>query len=318
MIIGTDTKLAADYLREGKLVAIPTETVYGLAANAYNAEAVAAIFKAKNRPFFDPLILHTASLHQIKDFVTEISDTAYLLAENFWAGALTLVLPKKPIVSDLVTSGLPDVAVRIPHHALTLDLLESLDFPLAAPSANPFGYISPTSAAHVATQLGDQVAYILDGGCSRIGIESTIVRIVGDKAIVLRKGGVRIEDLRRILGADKVEVLSHSSSRPEVPGQLKSHYSPKIPFFLCDIPSFLASHEGKKIAVLSFEHFYASAYINIVLSERGDFAEAAARLFSAMRELDVSDADMIVADLLPERDLGIAINDRLRRAAAQG
>jgi L-threonylcarbamoyladenylate synthase len=184
--IGSDINYAIELLTRQELVGIPTETVYGLAGNAYNADAIAKIFKVKERPFFDPLIVHTSKVDRIKDFVKEIPDKAQELATKFWPGPLTLILNRKSIIPDLVTSGLNTVAVRIPNHAYTLKVLENLDFPVAAPSANPFGYVSPTKAEHVNEQLGDKIAYVLDGGDCKIGIESTIVSIDGDNATIFR------------------------------------------------------------------------------------------------------------------------------------
>ncbi|WP_405512000.1 L-threonylcarbamoyladenylate synthase [Spirosoma sp. KNUC1025] len=186
--IGTDRQIAKQLLEAGNVVSIPTETVYGLAANALNPDAVLTIFRVKNRPTFDPLIVHTDSLEKLDRFVSTIPESARDLASTYWPGPLTLLLPKKAIIPDLVTAGLPTVGIRIPNHPLTLALLNSLDFPLAAPSANPFGYISPTTAQHVADQLGLQVPYILDGGPATIGIESTIVGFDGNKPTVFRLG----------------------------------------------------------------------------------------------------------------------------------
>jgi L-threonylcarbamoyladenylate synthase len=190
--IETDIEKAKALLESGELVAIPTETVYGLAGNALNPDAVAKIFSVKNRPSFDPLIIHTDSLEKVRKFTLDIPAPLDRLAAHFWPGPLTLLLPKKPIVPDLVTSGLDTVAVRIPQHTLTLSLLEALDFPLAAPSANPFGYISPTTAAHVQDQLGDKIPYILDGGPSQVGLESTIVGLENGEVVVYRLGGLEV------------------------------------------------------------------------------------------------------------------------------
>ncbi|MCS6796546.1 MAG: L-threonylcarbamoyladenylate synthase, partial [Raineya sp.] len=208
-MISTDIDLAEKLLRNNQLVAIPTETVYGLAGNAFSEEAVAQIFAVKNRPTFDPLIVHSDSLEKIKNFVSDFPEKAMILAQKFWAGSLTLLLPKKSIIPDLVTAGLPTVAVRIPKHPLTLQLLQRLDFPLAAPSANPFGYISPTTAHHVAEQLGEKIPLILDGGICSVGVESTIVGFEGDKAIIYRLGGISVESIQETIG--EVEVKTHSS-----------------------------------------------------------------------------------------------------------
>jgi L-threonylcarbamoyladenylate synthase len=316
-MIGKDIKLAVELLNEGKLVGIPTETVYGLAGNALNESAVTQIFVVKNRPSFDPLIVHTDSVEKIHQFVTELPPKAQMLAHHFWAGALTILLPKKKIISDLVTSGSDLVAIRVPKHPLTLALLRELDFPLAAPSANPFGYISPTTAQHVESQLGDKIPYILDGGASQLGLESTIVGFEGETPIVYRKGGISIEAIEKVIG--KVQVRPHSSSNPKAPGMLKSHYAPRIPMILGDIPTHILQYKNKKIGILSFQQTFEGIprEHQLILSKKGDFAEAAYHLFDYMRQLDQMDLEVILAELLPEKDLGRAINDRLKRASSQ-
>src|SRR6478752_7357737 len=222
--IGTDILKAKALLEKGELVAIPTETVYGLAGNALNTSAVAKIFTAKDRPQFDPLIVHVPDLEHAKNYVEEIPDQAIALTRKFWPGPLTLLLQRKPIIPDLVTSGLPTVGIRCPDHVLTRELLKSLSFPLSAPSANPFGYISPTRPEHVNEQLGNKISYILDGGVCTVGIESTIVGFENDHAVILRMGGLSVEAIESVVG--KVSVQIHSSSNPKAPGQLKNHYAP--------------------------------------------------------------------------------------------
>lgn len=310
---------AKSFLEKGELVAIPTETVYGLAANAYQAEAVVKIFQAKNRPAFDPLIVHTHHVDQIQDFSHLLSNEAKILAQSFWPGPLTLVLPKKAIIPDIVTSGLDTVGVRIPNHPLTLSLLRNLDFPLAAPSANPFGYISPTSAAHVRAQMGNKVTYILDGGPAQVGIESTIVGFPNGKPTVLRLGGIALETIENHIG--KVAFNTHSSSNPQAPGMLTSHYAPRKPFYLLNkqrLLPWLRRFPAKKIGMLSFRYPFPEIPLKnqISLSESGNLAEAAQRLFLAMRYLDTLPVDIILAELLPEEGLGRAINDRIRRATS--
>lgn len=317
--VGTDIPQAASYLKQGQLVAIPTETVYGLAGNALDVKAVSSIFETKNRPSFDPLILHVASLEQVKPFVSSFPEKLKRLAEAFWPGPLTVLLPRNASVPDLVTSGLDRVAVRVPNHRLTLELLAQLDFPLAAPSANPFGYISPTQAAHVDAQLGSQIPYILDGGVCAVGLESTIVGMEGEQVVIYRLGGLELSKIESLVGPVTVQV--HSSSNPSAPGQLASHYAPRKPFLVGDlnelVPKF--THEGKAFGVLSFStHFpMLSSDSQFVLSPSEDLQEAAQRLFMGMRLLDESDASLILAEFVPEIGLGRAINDRLKRAAAQ-
>ena len=312
-LIGTDLIKAADILRKGGLVAIPTETVYGLAGNALSQDAVLNIFKAKNRPFFDPLIVHTYSVSQIFRYVSDVPDRLLPLMERFMPGPLTVLLPRIDVIPDLVTSGLERVAFRIPRHALTLHLMEQLDFPLAAPSANPFGYISPTRPEHVAAQLGGIIPYILDGGDSEVGIESTIVGIEGCDIVVYRLGGLSLEQITETVG--EVRVQSHSSSDPSAPGMLHSHYAPRKPMLVGDLNVLLETHKDKKIAVLSFSQKYDD-YTNVILTPDGNIDTAAKNLFAAMRSLDASDAEIIIAESLPEGGLGRAINDRLNRASS--
>jgi L-threonylcarbamoyladenylate synthase len=309
-------ELAEKLLREGNLVAIPTETVYGLAANALDIKAVAKIFEAKNRPTFDPLIIHTDSIEKIKSWVTDFPEKAQQLAQHFWPGSLTLLLPKAAIIPDLVTSGLDRVAVRIPNHPLTLSLLEKLDFPLAAPSANPFGYISPTKAEHVTAQLGDKVSLVLDGGSCEVGIESTIVGFEQEKTIIYRLGGISVEAIEQIVGA--VEIRPHSSSNPNAPGMLESHYAPRKPF--CLDKEKLKQYPSERVGVLAFSQTLENIPVENqkILSPNGSYWEAAQNLFALMRELDeMPHIEVIFAELLPEENLGRAINDRLRRASAK-
>jgi L-threonylcarbamoyladenylate synthase len=317
IVIGKDIARAATWLRRDELVAIPTETVYGLAGNAFSEVAVARIFAVKNRPSFDPLIVHTSHYRRLEELVTEVPEAARRLAEIFLPGPLTLLLPRRPLIPDMVTSGSPLVAVRIPNHPLTLELLAALDFPVAAPSANPFGYISPTTAEHVAQQLGDKIPYILDGGPCHIGLESTIVGFPEGRATVYRQGGIAVEALEAAIGP--VAVQPHSSSNPQAPGMLKSHYAPGVPLLLGDIATLLKEHGHRRVGLLSFRRAYATVppERQVVLSETGDLTEAARHLFSGLRHLDQLDIELILAEPVPEEGLGRAINDRLRRAAAE-
>jgi len=312
--IGKDISKAADLLKQGKLVAIPTETVYGLAGNALNVEAVTKIFVAKNRPHFDPLIVHVPNPQSARDYAAEIPDQATDLMRQFWPGPLTLLLPKKN-VPDLVTAGLDRVGLRCPDHPMTLALLQSIPFPLAAPSANPFGYVSPTTPKHVNDQLGAEIEYILDGGECKVGIESTIVGFEDKTAIIYRLGGLRVEDIEPITG--RVHVNVTSVSNPQAPGQLQSHYSPQKKVMIGDILQLATANEARSLGVLSFKKLNLPMGIRkeIVLSPSGNLNEAAQKLFSALRELDKSEIDIILTELVPDTGLGRAINDRLRRAA---
>lgn len=305
---------ATEFLNRGKLVAIPTETVYGLAANALNADAVVQIFETKNRPHFDPLIVHVASPEHVAALATDISAAAQMLMEKLWPGPLTIVLRKRECIPHIVTSGMDTVGVRMPDHLLTLELLRTLDFPLAAPSANPFGYISPTSAQHVDEQLGDCIPYILDGGECRIGVESTIIDCSQPIPTVLRLGGTSVEAIQELIG--EVHVNAVSTSSPKAPGMLHSHYAPRKPLVVGNIHELLHQH-GQNVSILSFKDSFHN-FRNIRLSETGDLHEAARNLFAAMRKLDADHHDIILAEFVPDYGLGRAINDRLKRASYKG
>jgi len=317
-MIGTDIELAAKFLNEGLTVGIPTETVYGLAANALNEDAVISIFKIKKRPFFDPLIIHVDSIQEAKKYVENFPEKALLLAEKFWPGPLTLLLQKNDKIPYLVTSGSDKVAVRVPNNPLTLSLLKQVSFPLAAPSANPFGYISPTRAEHVQEQLGNFVPYILDGGISDVGLESTIVDCTSDIMTVLRLGGLPVSEIETCLG-EKLLVKISANSNPDAPGQLDKHYSPNTAFVLSDnLDKSIMKHKGRKIAILNFGQGHISPQIYALnLSETGSMDEAAHNLFHFMRQLDALKFDVIIAKKLPEYGLGMAINDRLTRASVK-
>ena len=315
-IISSSIENARSLLELGQLVAIPTETVYGLAANALNKNAVIEIFNAKQRPSFDPLIVHIGNKSDVALYARQIPANAQKLIDAYWPGPLTVVLPKQEIIPDEVTSGLDTVGIRMPDHPLTLQLLQQLNFPLAAPSANPFGYISPTTTQHVFNQLQNKIPMILEGGGCEVGVESTIVGFEGELPVVYRLGGLTLEDIRNVCGEIKVEV--NSSSDPKSPGMLKSHYAPqKTLYLLSDLASdFSFDHSA---AVIVFGNYKAKGNEQILnLSASADYKEAAANLFSFLRTLDTdSSVKKIYALLLPEFDLGLAINDRLKRAACK-
>ena len=312
--IGSDIDFAIELLNRQELIGIPTETVYGLAGNALNATTVAKIFKVKSRPTFDPLIVHAASMEGIKDLVKEIPDKAIELASHYWPGPLTLILNKKSTIPDLVTSGLDTVAVRVPNHSMTLELLQGLDFPLAAPSANPFGYVSPTKAQHVNEQLGEKISFILDGGDCSIGIESTIVKVEGDDVTVLRLGGCSVESIQSVVGPIVVNTISNTN--PDAPGMLDSHYSPLTPLKVGNIDKMAEKYQDLKLGVLSFNNLVNTIDRNrqFVLSKKSDLNEAATRLFTGLRHLDNLNLQLILSEYVPDQDLGLAINDRLKRA----
>ena len=312
--VGRDIDRAKLLLSKDEVIGIPTETVYGLAGNALSHAAILKIYEVKNRPKFDPLILHTHSLEKVETLVQHIPSKAQQLTTAFWPGPLTLLLDKTEHVPDLLTSGHPRVAIRIPSHPLTRELLEVLDFPLAAPSANPFGYVSPTSASHVASQLGEKIPYILDGGRSQVGLESTIVGFEKEEPIVHRLGGISIEAIERVVGEVRVEV--NTSSNPAAPGMLKSHYSPGRKLVIGDIEENLQSRNRACTGVISFSSHYDLPDGNIfVLSENANLSEAAQNIFQALRAMDAPHIKEILTEYVPDEGLGRAINDRLRRAA---
>lgn len=314
--IGTDLNYAKQLLENDQLVAIPTETVYGLAGKGYSPDALLKIFQTKDRPAFDPLIAHTNNLEKIKDFVSEIPSQARDLSDNFWPGALTLLLPKSEKIPDIMTSGLPNVAVRIPNHQLTLNLLALLDYPLAAPSANPFGYVSPTTAKHVNDNLGDRIKYILDGGNCAIGVESTIVGFEGKDTVVYRLGGLKIEAIEAIVG--RVLIKNNQSSNPKAPGMVKSHYAPGKPVEIVNLKDKLAETSTllDDAGIISFQEKYDVPF-TFTLSASGSLEEAAHNLFSALRHFDNLPVKKIYTENVPDIGIGKAINDRLARAAAK-
>ena len=328
--IGTNLNFAAELLKSGHPVAIPTETVYGLAANALDSDAVLKIFKAKNRPHFNPLIIHLPDWKTVKKYVTAIPADAEVLAQKFSPGPLTYLLTKLPAppnspftvhrspftIPDLVTAGSPKIAVRIPAHPLTRQLLKMLDFPVAAPSANPFGYVSPTTAQHVFEGLNGKIPYILDGGPCQIGLESTIVDFDNQQVIIRRKGGVAVEAIEEALGK-KVLIQTGVEEHPVAPGQLKSHYATATPLYVDWSEELVARFLPEKIAVIAFGKNMdeVPAGHRFQLSTSANFDEAAKNLFSTMRLADICGAEIILTRFLPEDGLGMAINDRLRRAA---
>lgn len=316
-IIGKDIELARQWLEKGELVAIPTETVYGLAANGLDTNAIAKIYEAKQRPQFNPLILHIANIEQARKLVNDIPDACMRLMERFSPGPITYLLPKSALVPDLVTAGSSRVAIRIPDHPLTLSLLSQIDFPLAAPSANPSGYVSPVSASHVFEGLNGKIAYILDGGECRVGLESTIVGFEDGDIVVHRLGGISTEQIAEVTSMQVISRLSHAL--PTAPGQLKSHYATRKPLILGDIKVNQLRFLDKKIGVLAFRQTpEIDCDIELILSTKGDLTEAASGLFAAMRQLDASSAEVILAERFPDEGIGRAINDRLERAAYVG
>ena len=318
-IVTTDVSLAADALRKGRLVAFGTETVYGLGGDATRPDVVASIFEAKGRPRFDPLIVHLAAAEDVSGVAAGWPDEAANLAAVFWPGPLTIVTPKTDRVPDLVTSGLPDVAVRVPGSAVARELIRQSGVPVAAPSANRFGAVSPTTAAHVLDQLAGRVDVILDTGPATVGVESTVVRFDRGRCVLLRPGGVPLESIGAVAGA--VDVAADSQRGEAItqgsPGRLPSHYSPGVPVRPSNSSGRAAPPGGPDVGLLAFgrraEDWPGPRF---VLSESGDLAEAASRLFSGLRRLAADGAALIVVDPIPDTGLGRAINDRLRRASS--
>ena len=322
---------AVGLLRQGGLVAFPTETVYGLGADALNEKAVCRIFEAKKRPSFDPLIVHVASKEQAMTLWQETPALAKKLMDAFWPGPLTLVLPKSSIVPDVVTSGLVTVAVRMPHHEDALSLIRALGHPIAAPSANLFGCTSPTNAAHVWDEMSEQVDLVLDGGDSMVGLESTVLKIEPDGCVLLRPGAVTAEQLEKVVTLKR---SSKTTDTIESPGQMESHYAPWTPMILLEKPledcvmaltATLAEFQERKqtaprAGFIAFRHVPQTGSFESVqiLSEKGDLVQAAANLFQAMRKLDKMHLDFIVAEPVPEKGIGVAIMDRLRKASKKG
>lgn len=314
--IGADVARAAGLLARGGLVAFATETVYGLGADALDVRAVARIFEVKGRPRFDPLIVHVAELAWLERLVRSVPENARRLIDRFWPGPLTLVLPKTDLVPDLVTAGLPTVGVRMPAHPSALDLLRQAGTPVAAPSANLFGQVSPTTAQHVADQLGSRIDYILDGGPCSVGVESTVLDLSGLFPTLLRPGGLSREQIELAIGPLKsAHAASNDASPQRAPGMLSTHYATGTPLVLARREDRLP--DAARIGLLAFvpESPLGRFAAAEVLSPCGDLAEAAANLFAAMRRLDAQGLDLIVARPVPGIGLGQAINDRLQRAA---
>lgn len=317
--ITTDVQRAASIIRDGGVVAFATETVYGLGANALDPAAVARVFEIKSRPRFDPLIVHVPTPETARELVNDFPAMAAKLATRFWPGPLTLVLPKRSRVPDIATSGLPSVAVRVPSHPMALALLRASGVPIAAPSANTFGQISPTTAEHVAHDLGNKVDLILDGGPCETGVESTIVSLTDGRPAILRLGGVPMEEIASITGP--LATPDRTDKRILAPGMMERHYAPATAMRLLDVNddeslTFAGAPPARSGWIGLHPPRDAKRYMQVeTLSPTGDLREAASKLFAAMHRLDEASLDLIVARLVPDEGLGRAINDRLRRAA---
>lgn len=304
---------AAHVILKGGLVSFPTETVYGLGGNALDPRAVARIFEAKARPSFDPLITHIAELEMLDRIADVKNNRTFDIIDRFWPGSLTLIVPKRDIIPGIVTSGLQTMAVRMPDHPTALELIRLSSGAVAAPSANPFGYLSPTTAAHVDELLGDKIEMVLEGGTCRIGVESTVLDVTGDRPMVLRPGGIALETIKELI--PDVEIFNRETISPIAPGQLKMHYSPTKPLHIVDSVSMVSDRD--RCGALLFRDGPDTAGFSAVetLSSEGDPVEAAARLFVALHNLDKSGIDRIYAERIPEEGLGRAVMDRIYKAS---
>ena len=310
----TSVSEAARLLKDGEVVAIPTETVYGLAGNAFEPKALAKIFAAKERPTFDPLIVHIADIAQITDIAKDIPDSAYKLAEAYWPGPMTIILPKKDCIPDLCTSALPSVAVRFPSHPIAQAIIKESGLPLAAPSANLFKHVSPTTAEHVAAQLADRIAGIVDGGPCSVGVESSIISLAGEKPTVLRPGAITPEMFAKVLGDVTIKESTSKPGQPMLaPGQCDTHYRPQVPLYYGKIPASFTLPEHTVRIAFGTQAGPIPATVN--LSATGDMVEATSKLYAFMHDLDDPKYDLILVDPIPNTGVGIALNDRLKRAS---
>jgi L-threonylcarbamoyladenylate synthase len=314
MTFNENIEKGAQIIKEGGVVAFPTETVYGLGAGVFNEKAIEKIFRIKERPFFDPLIVHISDIGQLNLLVKEVDENLLKLAGKFWPGPLTVVVEKNKNVSDLVTAGLPTVAVRMPNHRAALELIKKAGTPIAAPSANKFGKLSPTNAKHVLKQL-DAIDYIIDDGNSGVGIESTVIALYKEGFKILRPGVITLQELTTTI--PYFDSKFFNSGGLQSPGLLKSHYSPRVPLYIRG--EHCIDTSGKKVGILTFgaNKIKKSDFVTENLSVSGNLKEAATNLYKALHKLEESGVDMILTEPLPETGIGIAIMDRLRKAAVK-
>lgn len=318
-IVCQDVSTASAMLRNGQLVAFPTETVYGLGADARNPESVARIFESKQRPTFDPLIVHVTGTDSAKSITSQFPKIAEQLAAAFWPGPLTLVLPKSPIIPDLVTAGLPGVGIRIPSHPVALRLLTEAGCPVAAPSANPFSQISPTTAQHVLDGLAGRIDAVLDGGPCGIGVESTVLSLMAERPTILRPGGLPIEEIEAVVGPVERAIPddSQENAAQPAPGMLSRHYAPRTRLLIISPDEEARPVSGHRSGLLTYgtraedDRFQKT----VRLAESDNLRTCAAHFFAGLRSLDAENLDVIIARSFPATGLGIALNDRLRRAA---
>jgi L-threonylcarbamoyladenylate synthase len=315
-MITTDIQLIKQYLMNHEVVGFPTETVYGLAGNAFDEIAIKKIFDLKQRPTTNPLIIHIKSFDYIHEIAENIPEIATTLAQHFWPGSLTLILNKKKHISKLVTAGKDTVAVRIPNHIQALSLLNILDFPLAAPSANPYGRISSTNSQHVEHYFMKEQIPILEGGSCENGLESTIIGFENNKPVIYRLGSISVEEIEKCIG--NVTIKNVQNKKIYAPGMSIHHYAPITPLHLTqDISEAIRMYEGKKMGLLLFKEKYDLTFVKkeITLSEKGDLKEASKNLFKSLHILDNLDLDVIIVEKMPNKNLGRTINDRLMRAS---
>lgn len=312
----TSPEAAAEILKNGGIVAIPTETVYGLAGNAYDPKALAKIFEAKKRPHFDPLIVHISAFEELRDVAAEIPEKAQALAKAYWPGPMTLVLPKMERIPDLATSGLPTVAVRFPNHPVAQKIIRLSGVPLAAPSANLFQHVSPTTAAHVAEQLGNVIDGIVDGGSCEVGVESTIIAFPNGEPVILRPGGITPEMVKEIAGNVTIHASKSNPKGPmPAPGMIDRHYRPQVPLFYGEVPP--GANIPKETVRIAFGDQESVIPPTVNLSKSGDLQEATANLYAMMRQMDNPQNKLILVDPIPNVGLGVACNDRLKRAGVR-
>jgi L-threonylcarbamoyladenylate synthase len=309
---------AKEALDKDEIIGLPTETVYGLAGNIYCDQALEKIFSLKKRPFYNPLIVHIKSIDDVFKIAENIPEKAIQLANWFWPGPLTLILNKQSHISPIITADKPTVAVRVPNHPVALELLRTIDYPIAAPSANPFGSISPTTSQHVQDYFGEELSIILEGGACLNGIESTIIGFEDDLPIVYRLGAISIEEIESIVG--EVAINNHSESQPKAPGMISKHYSPKTRLILSkNVMEDVEKYNKMRIGVISLyqEMNHSSVISTEILSPTKNLYEAASKLYAAMHRLDKLNLEIIIAEVLPNNSVGQSINDRLQRAAKQ-
>jgi L-threonylcarbamoyladenylate synthase len=320
MEISSSIVTAKKWLDKNEVIAIPTETVYGLAASIYSLKAVKSIYAIKNRPATNPLIVHIKSERELYKYAQNLPIKAKILAKTFWPGPLTLVLPKTDLVPSYITANKDTVAIRVPNHSLTLELLETLDYPLAAPSANPSNQVSSTTAKHVEKYFKETLPFVLDGGdCSR-GLESTIVGFEKGEPVIYRLGALTIEQIELVVGRVEIKAVLKDSETPITPGMFHKHYAPKTPFYVVkDVALFLETISVKNIVYIGhqFSIIHPKVKQQLVLSEKGDIEEMASNLYKTLLQADILDGDIIVTTWFENKNLGMSINDRLKRASAK-